>query len=363
MSMYVSRAIAGFGLVAFFTTVTTMAAEAFPPEKRGRVLGLTISSVYVGLSLGPVMSGFLVEYLGWRSLFWFTAIGLIPPAALVHMVKTDVPPTPDDPMDWLGTAIWAAAVALIFAGLASLGLNLSIAAVVAGLGLLAIFVRRSLNSSSPILDISLFRRSRRFAFSSLAAYINYMASFSVSFLLSLYLQYSKGLRPSEAGLLLIFQPVVQAAITPFAGRLSDRFDPGRLASLGMGAILLAILFFASNLTAETGIAPLILNMSLFGAGFALFSAPNSNAIMGSAPPKRLGQASGVITVTRLWGQISSVAATALVFAAVIGPGEIKPEHYPLFVKAARTCFWLFAPLALLGVLASLARGGRESIQG
>ncbi|MDR1609201.1 MAG: MFS transporter [Deltaproteobacteria bacterium] len=359
LSLLVSRAITGVGLVAFFTTVTTMAAAAYPPEQRGRVLGLTISTVYIGLALGPLLAGYLVEYLGWPSLFWFTVVGLTPSAVLAFMIKKDPPPSPEEKMDWPGALVWMAAVALIFTGLASLGLNLFLLAIAAGLALLVAFIFRSLSSKNPIVDMSLFRDSRRFSFSSLAAYINYMSSFSVSFLLSLYLQYSKGLPPSKAGLLLISQPVIQAAITPFAGRLSDRLDPGLLASIGLGVILIAILVFANNLSVTTSTPALVFNMGLFGAGFALFSAPNSNAIMGAVPPKRLGQASGVITVTRLWGQISSVALTTLVFTLVIGPGEITPDRYPRFITAARTCFWIFTPLSLLGIVASLARGEKK----
>ncbi|MDR1086334.1 MAG: MFS transporter [Deltaproteobacteria bacterium] len=360
LALLVSRAVTGVGLVAFFTTVTTMVADAYPPQERGKVLGLVISSVYIGLSVGPIMAGFLVEYLGWPSLFWFTVIGLIPPLILIYLVKPDIPPTKGEKMDYKGTVLWAVAVALIFSGLASLGLNLSIVALSGGMILLAAFIVKSIHNPSPILDMSLFRDSRRFSFSSLAAYISYLSSFSVSFLLSLYLQYSKGLKPSEAGLILVSQPIIQAALTPLAGRLSDRFDAGRLASLGLAVILAATLVYANNLSAETGTLELILNMGLFGAGFALFSAPNTNAIMGAVPPRRLGQASGVITVTRLWGQISSIALTTMVFSLVIGPGDITPDLYPRFITAAKTCFWLFAPLALLGIIASSARGRQQT---
>ncbi|MDR1578710.1 MAG: MFS transporter [Deltaproteobacteria bacterium] len=359
LSLLISRAITGLGLVAFFTTVTTMAAAAFPPEQRGKVLGITISSVYIGLSIAPLLAGFLVEYLGWASLFWFTVVGLLPSAVLAQLLQKDPPPSASDKMDWPGSIVWMVAVALIFSGLASLGFNLSLVALGLGLILLGFFIARSIASPSPILDMSLFRDSRRFTFSSLAAYISYMSSFSVSFLLSLYLQYSKGLKPSQAGLILVAHPVIQAILTMFTGRLSDRFDAGRLASLGLGVILVAILIFANNLSEATSTLALVLNMGLFGAGFALFSAPNSNAIMGAVPPKRLGQASGVITVTRLLGQISSIALMTMVFTIVIGPGDITPDLYPRFIQAARVCFWIFAPLTILGIGASLARGGRK----
>ncbi|MDR2140843.1 MAG: MFS transporter [Deltaproteobacteria bacterium] len=361
LTLLISRGLTGLGLVAFFTTVTTMAAAAYPPQMRGRALGLTISSVYIGLSVAPLLAGLLVESLGWPALFWFTVIGLTPPAILVLFIRQDPPPDPGQKLDYPGAGLWTLAIALLFSGLASLGFNASLGAIGAGAILMVWFVRRSLASPSPILDITLFRDSRRFSFSSLAAFISYISSFSVSFLLSLYLQYPRGLSPSEAGWLLICQPVVQAILTPFAGRLSDRIDAGVMASLGLGLILAALLVFANNLTLETSRLALVLNMGLFGAGFALFSAPNSNAIMGAVPPQRLGQASGVITVTRLSGQITSIAVTTMVFSLVIGPGELQPELFPRLIQATQVCFWAFTPLALLGMVASLARGAKNPV--
>jgi MFS family permease len=356
ISLLLSRALTGAGLVTFFTTVTTMVAAAYPKSQRGRVLGLSISSVYIGLSVGPLVSGFMVQHLGWPSIFWFTVIGLIPPLILIHKVKNDAPVSPNDSLDVGSALLWALAVGFGFSGLASFGKNLSMEAFILGLALLAAFLFFTRRSKSPILELGLFTGSRRFSFSSLAAFISYLSSFSVTLLLSLYLQYSKGYAPSQAGLILVAQPLVQALLTPISGRLSDRFDPGRLASAGLGVILLALLIFIYKLDMDTGLLTLILTMALFGAGFALFSAPNTNAIMSAVPPMRLGQASGVITVTRLCGQISSMALTALVISSVLGPGRLGPETYPLFAEVTRICFWIFAPLCLTGILASMARG-------
>jgi MFS family permease len=141
-----------------------------------------------------------------------------------------------------------------------------------------------------------------------------------------------------------------------SGRLSDRYDAGRLASAGMTIIMVTIIIFATNIGPDTPSILLIATLALTGAGFAFFSAPNTNAIMSAVSRERLGQASGVITVTRLFGQISSIALITIVFNFVIGPGSITEDKYPAFITASRISFLIFAPLCLTGILASLARG-------
>ncbi|MDR0354171.1 MAG: MFS transporter [Deltaproteobacteria bacterium] len=358
-SLFAARALNGLGLVTFFTTITTLVTAVYPPSERGKVLGLVISSVYIGLSIGPLLVGFLVQYLGWRSLFWFTVVGMIPPLFLIYLVKPDLPPTPDEKLDRQGALLWIIGLGLGFTGLARLRMPMAVPALIVGLVLVAIFIFRSAKSKNPVLDIRLFSDSRRFSFSSLAAFISYLSSTSITFLMSLYLQYSRGLSPAEAGMFLMAQPVVQALLTPLSGKLSDRVDAGKLASLGLGVIMVAIVIFANIISSDTNAILLIGAMALAGAGFALFSAPNSNAIMSSVPPVRLGQASGMITVTRLCGQISSLALTTVIFDVIIGPGEITPEKYPAFISASKICFWIFAPLCLTGILASLARGRKN----
>ena len=355
-SLIFFRGLTGLGLVSFFTTVTTMVTAAYPAKERGRVLGLTISSVYIGLSLGPILTGFLVVMVGWTGIFWLTVLGMIPPLLLILKVRPDAPPTPDERLDRIGTPLWIVSVALVFVGLASLGRQWAIPVLAAGLAVLAVFLLRTRRSPNPLIDLRLFTESRRFSFSSLAAYISYLSSTSVGFLMSLYLQYSRGLSPTQAGLMLIAQPVVQAVLTPISGRLSDRYDAGRLASAGMTIIMACIIVFATNLGLDTTTFLLIATLSLPGAGFALFAAPNSNAIMSAAPRVRLGQASGVITLTRLFGQISSIALITIVFSVVIGPGAVTPDKYPAFITASRICFLIFAPVCFTGILASLARG-------
>ncbi|MDR2367210.1 MAG: MFS transporter [Deltaproteobacteria bacterium] len=357
-SLIFGRALLGLGLVSFFTTLTTMVAAEYPANERGRVLGIAISSVYIGLSLGPMIVGFLVQYLGWRSLFWYAFFGNVPPLILILMVSPDSPPTPDEKLDWLGIILWVLALGFGFTGLASLGQGFAVPMLVAGLVLAVLFFYKCLKSNNPIIDMRLFFDSRSFSFSSLAAYISYLSSFSIAFLMSLYLQYAKGLSPSKAGLYLMAQPVIQALLTPISGKLSDSMAPWRLASRGLAVIMVAIVIFALTLSRVTPDVLLLLTLAMTGVGFAFFSAPNTNAIMSAVPPKRLGQASGVITVTRLTGQISSMALTTLVFGLVIGSGVITSEKYPELIRACKILFWIFAPVCLAGIMSSWA-GGRK----
>jgi MFS family permease len=231
-----------------------------------------------------------------------------------------------------------------------------------GVGLLAVglaglflFVVWELRSKAPVLDVHLFAHNRPFAFSNLAALINYSATSAVTFLLSLYLQYIQALTPQQAGLVLIAQPIVQAAFSPVAGRLSDRIEPRLVASLGMAmtAIGLGLLVVVGP---TTPLWAIVGRLILLGFGFALFSSPNMNAIMGSVERQFYGIASGTLATMRLIGQMLSQGIATLLFALYIGHVEITPSLYPLFLDSARTAFTIFAALCVGGIFASLTRG-------
>ncbi|UQZ88618.1 MFS transporter [Deltaproteobacteria bacterium Smac51] len=360
-SLLAGRVITGFGLAVVFTNGVSMVTTVYPPHQRGRVLGYTIGSVYLGLSLGPVICGYLVSWFGWRSIFWLSTAGFIPPLILIRMVKVEQKPAAGEKFDTRGAILWAAAVLTTFFGLTNITATPYGPILIAiGLGLAIAYVKASLSVDSPVLDVRLFMENRRFAFSSLAAFISYSASMGTGFLLSLYLQYTKGLPTSQAGLILMIQPACQTLITPFAGRLSDRVDAGIMASSGMAILCAAISAAALFLTPQTPLWAFIVLLVMLGCGFAIFGAPNSNAIIGSVPPGRIGQASGTITATRLCGQVFSIALTTLIFSLIIGPGRMSPEKYPDFMRAATICFTIFAPICFTGILASLARGKARS---
>jgi MFS family permease len=207
--------------------------------------------------------------------------------------------------------------------------------------------------------MTLFRANRIFAFSNLAAFIHYAATFSMAFFLSLYLQHIKGLSPQGAGIVLMAQPVVMAAFSPFAGRLSDRVEPRIVATTGMGITTLCLFLFAA-MREHTSLPVIIAALAFLGFGYALFTSPNTNAIMGSVEKRHYGIASGSVGTMRLLGMVFSMGVATLIFSVFLGRVQITEEVFHLFMKSVHIAFLFFGCLCLIGVIASLARGNLRS---
>jgi MFS family permease len=223
-----------------------------------------------------------------------------------------------------------------------------------GMAAMAAFIGRELRFAHPILDLRLFRVPQ-FAFSNLAALINYCATYAIGFLLSLYLQDISALGPQRAGLILLTQPVIMALLSPYAGRLSDRIEPRVVASLGMAFTCVGLGIFCF-LGQTTSVGLVLTGLVIVGVGFALFSSPNTNAIMSSVDKRFFGTASGLVGTMRLTGQLLSMGIATLMFSHFLGDRSIEPASYPLFLQAVRTSLIVFTALCFLGVFASLARG-------
>jgi MFS family permease len=210
--------------------------------------------------------------------------------------------------------------------------------------------------TNPVFDIRLIMKNRVFAFSGIAALINYSATSAIGFFISLYLQYLKGLDARTAGLIMISQPVAMMLLSPVAGRLSDKRNPGVIASFGMGitASGLILLCFIRQTTPDYVVILLLL---LMGIGFGLFSSPNSNAIMSSVEKRYLGVASGVVGTMRIIGQMMSMGIALMLISLFIGKQTINPSTYPGLISAMRAGFVIFSALSVLGIFASLARHG------
>ncbi|MGZ5479419.1 MAG: MFS transporter, partial [Candidatus Aminicenantales bacterium] len=191
----------------------------------------------------------------------------------------------------------------------------------------------------------------------LAALFNYSATSAVAFLMSLYLQYIKGLPPQKAGLVLVAQPIVMALTSPFAGRFSDRTEPRLIASAGMALSAIGLVLFAF-IGPATGFGFIVGTLICLGLGFGLFSSPNTNAVMCSVEMRHLGVASAALGTMRLTGQMFSSGIVMMIFALVMGQAAIEPSVYQLFLRSAHIAFVFFAVLCFAGVFASLARGNR-----
>jgi len=255
----------------------------------------------------------------------------------------------------MGSLLYAAALFLMTYGAARLPEKVAVIMVSCGALALIAFAFQERRAAHPIFDLRLFRQNRLFTFSSLAALIHYAATFGVTFLISLYLQYIHGMSAQTAGFALMAQPMIQAVFSPVAGRLSDRIEPRLLASTGMAITALALVQFVF-LDAHTAIGRVVVTLLFLGFGFALFSSPNMNAIMGAVPPRHYGVASGVVATMRLLGQNVSMATATVTFAFLLGDAAITPETHPAFLRSLTIIFSCFVGLCGIGIFFSMVRG-------
>ena len=355
-ALIASRVGQGLGSAMIFGTGIAILSSVYPVEQRGHVLGINTAVVYAGLSAGPFLGGLLVGQWGWRSAFWVNLpLGTAALLFIVWRVRGEWQGSPDDPFDLTGSLIYGGAIIAVMYGLSLLPRLWGAWLLILGLLFGAVFVGQERRAPSPVLDLSLFRGNRVFTLSGVAAMLNYWATSSVTFLLSLYLQYIQGMTPQRAGLILVAQPIVMAVLSPMAGRLSDRHEPRLVASAGMGLTVLGLALLAL-LGERTALVHVLVALVVLGTGFALFSSPNTSALMGSVARRHYGMASGLVGTMRLFGQMLSMGVTMLLFSLYMGQAQITPAYHGRFLSSARTGFALSAVLCSLGVLASLARG-------
>jgi len=350
------RVLQGIGGAMLAGTAVALLTTVIPANERGKVLGITIAAAYIGLSLGPVLGGVLTERLGWRSIFFLGALlGLAVISIVLWKLKGEWTGAKGERFDFAGSVIYVLGLVALVYGFTLLPAMSGVGLIIGGIIGLSAFVRWEMRTRSPVIDVNLFRNSKAFTLSNLAALINYSATFAITFLISLYLQYVKGFNPGSAGLILVAMPAMQAIFSPLAGRLSDRIEPRLIASAGMVLTTVGLVLFIF-LNEETSLKLIIGNLILIGFGFALFVSPNTNAVMSSAPKTAYGVASAVLATMRQVGMVLSMGIAMLMFTLYIGRVQITPEYYPFFQQSMKTAFIIFAVLCFGGIFASLARG-------
>jgi EmrB/QacA subfamily drug resistance transporter len=352
--LIVFRVLQGMGGSMIFGTGVAMLVSAFPPNQKGRVLGINVGAVYVGLSLGPSIGGVLTRNLGWRSIFAANVpVGLVAIVVTAVVLKKEWADAEGESFDIVGTVLYGGMLALIMYGLSDIYENGVIT--LAGFALLIIFVYWEVRVESPVLDVGLFGRNRTYSFSNLAALLNYAATFGVGFLLSLFLQYVTGLDPQEAGLILVSQPIFMAIFSPLAGRISDRIQPRIVASIGMGLTALSLAFL-SMIGSDTTVLRIAANLVLLGFSLAFFSSPNANAVMSSVSKEFYGVASATLSTMRVVGQMTSMAIITVIFSIMIGSVQITPAVVPILIQSVQLLFAAFSVLCFIGMFASAVRG-------
>ena len=329
-------------------------ADAVPPERRGRAFGLSIGSVYAGLTLGPICAGVLVELWGWRSVFVAGGAAVLALLAPIHfLLPADWRRRPDPGTVHLaGTALLVAAMLALVIGAANLRAGaLAYGAMAAGAALLALFAATQRRAARPLLDVAMLAGNRVLRGALLVQWLLYCNAFGTVFLLALYLQSVLGRAAATAGLVIAVGTLLMAGIAPLVGRLADRRRPARLASAGVAAVLVAALM-ATRLDAHSSLAYVTLLLAVQGAGFAFFSTPNMTMVMNAVPAERTGIASAMSAAARSLGMVSGMLIVGAAVSLQLGhaPVEADPAR---FVATLQASFWILAAVSAAAFAFSL----------
>ena len=341
-----SRVIQGISSAMFFTTGMAIITSVFQ-QGRGAALGWLVSSIYLGLTCGPLLGGWVTEHFGWQAVFWFPL-----PLVLIVLVVSAVTMKGEwrsaqaERLDLVGTLYMAIGIIGSFVGLSILpdwqgGLWLVI-----GLAFIVIFIRHCYTAPRPLVRLNLVLGNKPFSRALAASIMVYASNYGLIFLLSLYLQYNRGMPPTEAGQVLMVQAIVMTVLAPLAGRLSDRYRPRLLATLGCLSMVAGLTLLVVTVGPATPIWIILICLVAFGIGFGMFSTPNTNSVLGSVPPERLGMSSALLNLSRLLGQMLGTAVITLLMSLMIGQSKITPEHYMDLMEVVRWAVGLSLIFAL-----------------
>ncbi|XPV75881.1 MAG: MFS transporter [Desulfovibrio sp.] len=354
-SFIAMRFVQGAGSAMITGTSMAILTSVFPACRRGYAMGIVVGCLYIALSAGPALGGVMVTHLGWQSLFYgvlpFCAVAMI---LILRGLKDEWADAAGETFDWKGAAVYVVALSMIVYGLTADEGKVALGIAFCGVAAMIYFVWLERKTSFPVLDVKLIFSNREFAFSNLATFINYASSFSLTFLFSLYLQYVKGFTPQIAGVLLIVQPIVQSILAPISGKLSDKYPPTNIASLGM-ILCAAGIGVATLVDGQSSLVLIGGMLFLLGLGFGFFSTPNLNAIMGSVKPEQYGTASGFVSTMRTMGMLSSMTFVTLMLRYNMGDAPVSVETQGAFLLSMHTVFLVFLVLSLLGVGFSFIR--------
>lgn len=346
------RLIQGIGVSFLNVASMAMVVSAFSPQERGKAIGINVTGVYLATSTSPVIGGFLNFQFGWRSIFLTSVPFLILILVLlISQIKEEWITMGEVPIDWKGCIVYSLGILLFIYGFTRLDESIGIILTVVGIIVLGLFVALELREKYPVFDVKFFKNPK-FSSANFAALTAYLATFAVTTIVNYHLQYIRGYDSQMAGLILLVAPLIQVIMAPISGRLSDKVNPQKLAAIGMffGAISLAML---SMLGDSTPLWFLIVAMISHGLGFGIFSSPNTNAIMGSVPPKDTPVASASVATMRVIGQTMSMGMLTLVFAFVMGNVPMVEKYFPLLITSSQITCLICMVLCVASVFASL----------
>ena len=342
------------GIPAAMMMATSMAilAELIPKQNLGKAIGVSIGSVYLGLSSGPFIAGWVTSILGWPYVYFLSSFLILFATIVAFKSIENGPKRNISGFDFLGTLSIIFSLSLLVTGSVSLGKGLYGPIMMAlGLLLMIVFVYIQTVASNPLISLSMLTKNSKLKFALTVQLLNYAGSFGITFLFSLYLQTIKGMSPEKAGFTLIIAPILMMTFAPFFGKLSDKVSPSKIAFFGM------IFCFSATLVGLTvqSTSPLwkvYLLLSLMGLGFAMFSSPNMNIIMSSVEKNHLSIASAMAAKLRTLGMVISLVLINAFLSTFIGQNMITQQNTDTYIKTMHFSILSFTILMGIGLTLS-----------
>ena len=341
------RALQGLGAAMFISTGMALISSIYGGRERGKALGWLASAVYLGLTVGPLLGGWLTEMFGWQAVF-YSQLPLVLFSLTLTLVRMPGEWKSEQaiPLDYKGIVMLGSGLLLLYLGVTHLIQWSGLVMLLISGSVFLVFFRHCASTENPLVRFKLVWQNRIFTKSLLAACFNFSGFVGFVFILSLYLQQERRLEPTETGVILMYLALVMAIGTPMVGRVSGKIEPRILAT--MGSVTIAIGYFSMFIQPiDSPVAWIGAGMMLLGLGFALFSTPNNHSAMNSVDGSRMGIAAALLNLSRLLGQMLGTALAALMFelarSELLCPGESNEVF-----NAWRGALLLFTLLALFG---------------
>jgi EmrB/QacA subfamily drug resistance transporter len=375
IELVIFRGVQGIGSSFISANAPSMITDIFPREETGKALGFNVATIYLGLVIGPVLGGLIVQFSSWRLIFFINipiGITLILIGWLkLKKVNTGIKGEKFDIRGTLlfGTFLATLLLAMTIANLVGWGSIQVILLLIVSVSSLIIFIFLESRTQYPLFKLDLFRVNRVFSFANFAALLNYTSISGVSFLLSIYLQSILGIPPAITALYLLPTTITMALIAPISGRFSDKWGTRILTTSGM--IIMTIGFI--SLSIIIGFFPItfiIISQFVVGIGIGLFSSPNNSAIMNAVEPKDHGIAAGTLSTMRVVGQSTSVALLSVILTLFIPFSMLNPilsNQNPItdpvvkleFTIGMQVLLIVSSIICFIGALLSFMRGNKR----
>ena len=357
-ALIAARAIQGLGGAVIMPLSLTLLSDAFAGEKRGLALGIWSGVSGLGVALGPVVGGAVVEGFSWHWIFWLNVpigIALVPVALAVLSESRG----PNRTLDVPGVALASSGLlGLVFGIVRAQALGWTsttvVASIGAGVALLAAFVAWELRAPAPMVPMRFFR-NRAFTATNGVSFAMFFGAFGSIFLLAQFFQAAQGYSPLEAGLRTLPWTAMPIFVAPVAGILSDRIGSRPLMATGLALQSLALAYLALVTAPNVAYGMLVPGFVMAGSGMALVFAPSANALLGSVRPSEAGQASGANNTIREVGGVLGVAVLASVFTGA--GGYTSPQAY---VDGLIPAVWVGAAVLAVGALVALLVPARRA---